>query len=88
MAFDSRKRFVADVMLYLACVLDGNFRVNSQLHKEIRQNGMALIDFLCNIKSVGSQGNISVLINEDIITAFEKSDRTAHTRLGKAHILG
>lgn len=71
MIFNCLKRFVADVVLDLAGVIRRNLWVNAESDKRLGEDRMALIYFLRNIESVGGERNIAVLVNKNIISAFE-----------------
>ena len=88
MLLKSLETLIADDMFYAAGVLFGSLHVNSQLHEDLADDDMPLVDRLGDLGSLWCQSDISIVIYVYVLAFFEYTHRTAYARLGITEIIG
>lgn len=88
MFLDSLKAFCAHHMLNPAGVFRRGFFIDSQIHQPVGKHCMAFIHGLSNLFSRIGQGDIAILIHQNITIFAEVAHGDADTRLGEIQFIG
>ena len=81
MPFYRFKGFVADVMLYLAGILNGGLLIDPELFEQLGEKRMALVHFFGYFSAAVGESDVAAAVDEYVVAALEQTDRTADAGL-------
>ena len=85
---DCTEALGADHMLNAACILCGCLFIYPQIHEPLGQHGMALVHGLSNFLPHAAEGDMALVIHEDITVFAEILHGYTDTGLGKCQLVG